>query len=90
MTPRPCRPRGTPRLAITTTGAQSRTTGGGADAGDKVPVVAGTRFCLSRPGFAVFRMEAEALDLTFRDLDGQAVYRVQLPRNRQGKALASA
>ena len=65
-------------------------TGSGADAGDKVEAAAGTRFCLSRPGFAAFRLDGEALDLAFRDLDGQVVYQVRLQRDRRGKAWASA
>jgi len=65
-------------------------TGSGADAGDKVEAVAGTRFCLSRPGFAAFRLEAETLDLEFRDLEGQAVYRARLPREGAGGARANA
>lgn len=61
-------------------------TGSGADAGDKVEAVDGTRFCLSSPGFAAFKLEAEALDLEFRDLHGQAVYRARLPREHQSAA----
>ncbi len=51
-------------------------TGSGAEARDALKMVDGTRYCLSRPGFAAFRLDAEQLDLEFRDLTGQTVYRM--------------
>lgn len=62
-------------------------TGSGADAMDTVKAVKGTRFCLSRPGFAAFRLGPAGLDLEFRDLEGQSVYGVTLPRERSGSRL---
>jgi acid phosphatase len=64
-------------------------TGSGADAGDRAVAVDGTRFVLARAGFAAFRLEAEALHLEFRDLEGEAVYRVRLPRERQADGKSS-
>lgn len=58
-------------------------TGSGADASDPVRPVQGTRHFLSRPGFAVLRLNADTLDLEFRDLDGASVYRM---RRRCGEA----
>lgn len=60
--------------------------GSGADAGDKVASVTGTRFCLSRPGFAAFSLTGHALDLEFRDLDGRRVYAARLARHRPDRA----
>jgi acid phosphatase len=60
-------------------------TGSGAEARDRVVAVEGTRFYLSRPGFAAFKVERDALDLTFRDLDGRPVYDVSLPRERPSR-----
>jgi acid phosphatase len=51
-------------------------TGSGAEASDRVEAVQGTRYFLSRPGFAAFRIDAQALELDFRDLHGQSVYRM--------------
>lgn len=51
-------------------------TGSGAEARDALKAVEGTRYGLSRPGFAAFRLDAEQLDLEFRDLTGQTVYRM--------------
>jgi acid phosphatase len=45
-------------------------TGAGAEASN-VRKVAGTRFCVGRPGFAAFRLGEDALDLQFRAADGQ-------------------
>lgn len=52
-------------------------TGSGADARGPVKAIEGTRFCLSRPGFAVFKVGVDAIDLEFRDLAGQAVYQAR-------------
>ena len=43
-------------------------------------VTAGTRFALSRSGFAVFRIERDALHLEFRDFAGTPVYRSLIAR----------
>ncbi|GGL10540.1 MULTISPECIES: purple acid phosphatase family protein [Caulobacter] len=51
-------------------------TGSGAEARDALKAVDGTCYGLSRPGFATFRLDAEQLDLEFRDLTGQTVYRM--------------
>jgi tartrate-resistant acid phosphatase type 5 len=55
-------------------------TGSGAEARDALKAIDGTRYGLSRPGFAAFRLDAEHLDLEFRDLAGQAVYRMRRSR----------
>jgi acid phosphatase len=51
-------------------------TGSGAEARDALKAVDGTLYGLSRPGFATFRLDAKQLDLEFRDLTGQTVYRM--------------
>ncbi len=48
--------------------------GAGADAVGSVAPVEGARYCLSRPGFAMFRLDREALRLEFRDLTGRTLY----------------
>ncbi|MDR3509795.1 MAG: tartrate-resistant acid phosphatase type 5 family protein [Caulobacteraceae bacterium] len=45
-----------------------------------VSAIPGTRFCLSRSGFSLYRLGLEALDLEFRDYLGATVYRAVLPR----------
>lgn len=44
--------------------------------------VEGTRFCLSRSGFALFTLAGDTLALEFRDFTGASVYRADLARNR--------
>jgi tartrate-resistant acid phosphatase type 5 len=44
--------------------------------------IEGTRFCLARPGFALFSLGAETLTLEFRDFTGASLYRTALPRLR--------
>jgi tartrate-resistant acid phosphatase type 5 len=56
-------------------------TGAGAEASN-VRKVAGTRFCVGRPGFAAFRLGEDALELQFRAADGQTLYRTELSRRR--------
>jgi acid phosphatase len=53
-------------------------TGAGASAGPAVDVP-GTRFRVSRPGFAMFALESEALRLEFRDFNGRSLYRAAIP-----------
>ncbi len=53
--------------------------GSGASAGPARDIE-GTRFRLSRPGFAVFAMEERALRLEFRDFTGRSVYRTAIPK----------
>jgi len=53
--------------------------GAGAEAGPVRPI-AGTRFCLSRPGFGAFTVRPETLALTFRDQFGRSVYAADIPR----------
>lgn len=53
--------------------------GAGADAG-RVGPINGTRYFLSRPGFAMFGLNAEGLRLEFRDLEGVRLYEAVLPR----------
>lgn len=48
--------------------------------------IAGTRFSLSRSGFAVFRLSPENLELEFRDFQGASVYRTSLARERVARA----
>lgn len=57
-------------------------TGAGADSVGSVRAVDGTRYCLSRPGFALFGLDRETLRLEFRDLNGQKLY--QACRRRAG------
>jgi acid phosphatase len=54
--------------------------GAGADSVGHVGPVSGTRYCLSRPGFAMFKLDPEALRLEFRDLTGSSLYQAQLQR----------
>jgi tartrate-resistant acid phosphatase type 5 len=54
--------------------------GAGADSAAHVTPVDGTRYCLSRPGFAMFRLDRQALRLEFRDLTGRALYQARLDR----------
>lgn len=51
--------------------------GAGADAG-RVRAIGGTRYCISRPGFATFRLEPQVLRLDFRDLTGRVLYRADI------------
>ena len=44
--------------------------------------IEGTRFALSRSGFATFRVARDALDLRFVDYTGAQVYQASLPRMR--------
>lgn len=44
--------------------------------------IEGTRFCVARPGFALFNLSAETLALEFRDFTGATIYRTALPRLR--------
>ncbi len=44
--------------------------------------IAGTRFALSRSGFAIFNLAGDSLDLEFRDFTGASVYRAALARER--------
>ncbi|TAJ68851.1 MAG: acid phosphatase [Phenylobacterium sp.] len=53
--------------------------GSGASAGPAGDIE-GTRFRLSRPGFAVFAMEDQTLRLEFRDFNGRSVYRTAIPK----------
>jgi acid phosphatase len=55
--------------------------GAGSDARQVRPI-AGTRFCLGRPGFAAFRLWPEMLELQFRDAAGAVLYSAALPRRR--------
>ncbi len=55
-------------------------TGAGADAAGSVAPVEGTRYCLSRPGFAMFGLDHETLRLEFRDLTGRTLYQARRPR----------
>jgi tartrate-resistant acid phosphatase type 5 len=57
-------------------------TGAGADAIGSVMPVEGTHYCLSRPGFAMFGLDRETLQLEFRDLTGRTLY--QARRRRAG------
>jgi len=41
--------------------------------------IEGTRFCLSRSGFAVFAVSNESMDLEFVDYSGASLYRTSLP-----------
>lgn len=52
-------------------------TGAGADSAGSVTPVQGTRYCLSRPGFAMFGLDREALRLEFRDLSGGTLYQAR-------------
>jgi len=51
--------------------------GAGAEAG-RVEPIGGTRYCISRPGFATFRLEPQRLRLDFRDLTGRVLYRADI------------
>jgi len=51
--------------------------GGGSEARDVSPIL-GTRFCLSRPGFALISIGQAGLDLAFRDDTGVTCYRALL------------
>lgn len=44
-----------------------------------VKAVQGTRFCLSRSGFSVYRLTPEALEVEFRDHLGASVYKAAIP-----------
>lgn len=55
--------------------------GAGADAGRVAPVD-GTRYYISRPGFATFQVTAAELGLEFRDLTGRSLYRARLAQSR--------
>lgn len=55
---------------------------GAGAAGGRVRPVPGTRFCLGRPGFAAFRLHAEALQFEFRDPAARVLYSAVLPRSR--------
>jgi acid phosphatase len=55
-------------------------TGAGSESGP-VFAVAGTRYCLGRPGFAAFRLADEAMELQFHDLAGQTLYTATLSRS---------
>lgn len=51
--------------------------------------IEGTRFCLSRSGFAQIAIDAESLGLEFKDYAGVSVYRATLPRIRTDRARAA-
>lgn len=53
-------------------------TGAGADVGTVAPVE-GTKFCLSRPGFAMFARRHDGLALEFRDHGGRTLYQAVIP-----------
>jgi acid phosphatase len=53
--------------------------GAGASAGE-VAAVDGTRFAAARPGFAVFTLDAGALQVGFRGADGRTLYQAALAR----------
>lgn len=53
--------------------------GAGADAG-QVTRIGGTRYCISRPGFAMFRLDRDRLRLDFRDLGDRALYTATIER----------
>lgn len=55
-------------------------TGAGADAAGSVEPVKGTRYCLSRPGFAMFGLDRDTLRLEFRDLTGRTLYQARRRR----------
>ncbi len=55
-------------------------TGAGADAVGSVTPVEGTCYCLSRPGFAMFGLDRETLQLEFRDLTGRTLYQARRRR----------
>jgi acid phosphatase len=55
---------------------------GAGSEGGLVRPIPGTRFCLGRPGFAAFRIHAEALELQFRDAAGGVLYSAALSRSR--------
>lgn len=54
-------------------------TGAGASAG-AVASVEGMKFRYTRPGFAMFTVEADAIGLEFRDLNGRTLYEAPLGR----------
>lgn len=51
--------------------------------------IAGTRFALSRSGFAAFKVGADSLDLEFRDYAGTSVYRTAIARARSAEVRAA-
>jgi acid phosphatase len=51
-----------------------------------VSAVKGTKFCLSRSGFAALTFEKEGLALQFRDYTGATVYKTLLPERRSAMA----
>ena len=54
-------------------------TGAGASAGG-VEAVEGTLFRHDEPGFAMFTLDGEALNLEFRDFNGRSLYRAAIPK----------
>ena len=60
----------------------SATRTGAGSAVRSVAPVKGTQFCLGRPGFALFTLQPQSLDLEFRDFTGARVYRTALARMR--------
>jgi tartrate-resistant acid phosphatase type 5 len=56
-------------------------TGAGSSAGQVTPV-AGTRFAAGRPGFAVFTLEAGAMQMGFRGADGATLYQASLAQQK--------
>lgn len=53
--------------------------GAGSECG-RVKAIDGTRYCVSKSGFAQFTLKADALALTFRDLNGASLYQADIPR----------
>lgn len=51
-----------------------------------VKAVKGTRFCVSRSGFAAISVEGPAMKLQFRDYTGATVYHASIARDRVAKA----